>query len=152
GPARGAAASPRRIPELAALSLTSMRSTKTAQGSAGEQLVFDLAQPAAPTFETFVEGRNGEAVAALEALAEGAHSNGVFLWGAPGAGKSHLLASVVARAGALGRHCGVLERDAQAVLEIAPPPAALFTADDLDRLEAPIAGRLFTVYNALAAS
>ena len=57
-----------------------------------EQLILDLAQPEPATFANFVAGANREALAALAALASGASREaGLLLWGAHGAGKSHLL-------------------------------------------------------------
>jgi DnaA family protein len=57
-----------------------------------EQLVFELAAPEPPSFANFLPGRNAEALAAVTAMASGELAEtGVFLWGAPGAGKTHLL-------------------------------------------------------------
>jgi len=80
-----------------------------------EQLVFELVAPAAATFATFVAGRNAEALAALERLAAAPGSEtGVVLWGASGAGKSHLLAASVASAAAHGRAAHYLAAPAHA--------------------------------------
>ena len=69
-----------------------------------EQLILDLAQPERPTFVNFVAGANGEALAALSALAAGtSQETGLLLWGAHGAGKSHLLAACATRARDAGR-------------------------------------------------
>ena len=56
----------------------------------------------ARTFENFLPGTNGEAIAHLLALAAGAPP--VYLWGPPGSGKTHLLHAVVERAAAHGQH------------------------------------------------
>src|SRR3989304_2474378 len=57
-----------------------------------KQRVLDIALPAAPTFDNFVPGRNAELVAALYALAHGAgNERFIYLWGADGRGRSHLL-------------------------------------------------------------
>ena len=60
-----------------------------------KQLVLDLIPTPSPTLSNFVVGRNGEAVAALKAALAGAMSAGVskviYLWGAAGSGKSHLV-------------------------------------------------------------
>jgi DnaA family protein len=61
------------------------------------QLALDLLQPAAPTLENFVVGRNAEAVAALRRLAAGgAGERIVYLWGETGCGRSHLLQALAA--------------------------------------------------------
>ena len=57
------------------------------------QLLLALAAPPAPAFDNFVIGRNAALVAALRAFAHGAPDRCVYLWGAPGSGRSHLLAA-----------------------------------------------------------
>ena len=69
-----------------------------------EQLVFDLAAPEPPSFENFLPGRNAEVVAAAARFAAGdAAETGLLLWGAPGAGKTHLLKAVVGAMAARAR-------------------------------------------------
>ena len=64
-----------------------------------EQLIFELATPEPPAFANFVQGHNAEASATLRRFAEGEFGEtGVVLWGAPGAGKSHLLRAAVGAA------------------------------------------------------
>jgi DnaA-homolog protein len=59
------------------------------------QLLLDLERPLAPTFDNFIVGRNGEALAALRAL--GSTGSGdpsgrcLYLWGDVASGRSHLL-------------------------------------------------------------
>jgi DnaA family protein len=68
-----------------------------------EQLVLELATPEPPSFANFLPGRNAEALAAVKALAHGdAVETGVMLWGAPGAGKTHLLRAAIGAAGSRG--------------------------------------------------
>ena len=113
-----------------------------------EQLVFDLAAPEPPTFDSFVVGRNAEVVRALERAASGGLAEtGVVLWGPPGSGKSHLVAATAAAARASGR---------QAMLCTAPaewPSSAeageLIAIDDLGGADADAQSRLFSLYNAL---
>jgi DnaA family protein len=117
-----------------------------------EQLILDLARAEAPTFANFVAGQNREALAALAAMASGrSHENGVLAWGAPGAGKSHLLQAALDAAlplrpvvpCAAGR--GV--PDAAGV-----PPSALVVIDRIDAADAEGQARLFTLLNTLAAT
>jgi DnaA family protein len=114
-----------------------------------EQLVFELVAPGPPTFATFVAGRNAEAVAALERVAAApGGETGVVLWGASGAGKSHLLAASVASASAHGRVAHYLADSAHADPALAVD-GALVAVDDVDRADERAAGRLFTLFNAL---
>jgi DnaA family protein len=117
-----------------------------------EQLIFELASPEPPSFDNFLPGPNREAVAALLRLASGdAGETGLLLWGPPGVGKTHLLLAATAAAAKVGRpvhHCahpGALAADM-------PLPAALVVVDDVDRADAAMQGRLFTVYNTLRAT
>ena len=117
----------------------------------GEQLVLELAQPEAPTFANFVSGPNAEALAALRALAVGAsRDTGILLWGAPGAGKSHLLAACAAAAVA-SRPVVRCESPAGLPQVDALRPSTLLVVDCVDSADADAQGRLFTLLNRLAA-
>jgi DnaA-homolog protein len=117
-----------------------------------EQLVLELAQPEPPTFANFVAGANCEALAALTAVASRvSRETGLLLWGAHGAGKSHLLAACAAAGSASRRpviHC---------TSPVALPPSddvapsTLLVVDAIDAADAHAQGRLFTLINRLAA-
>jgi DnaA family protein len=112
-----------------------------------EQLVFELVAPGTATFATFVAGRNAEAVVALERLAAApGGETSVVLWGASGAGKSHLLAASVAAAVRHGRTAHLVATPAQADPALAVD-GALVAVDDVDRADPDAAARLFTLYN-----
>lgn len=56
------------------------------------QLILDIRPDAPPTFGNYLPGSNLEAYAALRAAADGRAAEAViYLWGPPGAGKTHLL-------------------------------------------------------------
>jgi DnaA-homolog protein len=115
-----------------------------------EQLTFELAEAEPPSFANFVAGRNEEAVTHLAHAAAGTlRETGILLWGAPGAGRSHLLqATVHAAAGRSAIYCGT-----PAEAPAAPPGAGVLVAvDDVERADADAQGRLFTLFNALQAS
>ena len=58
------------------------------------QLALPLSAPPVPTLENFVPGANGELLERLRELAAGRSPEAViYLWGAPGCGRSHLLAA-----------------------------------------------------------
>ena len=120
-----------------------------------EQLVFELAAPEPPSFESFLPGPNAEVLAAVARFATGeAAETGLLLWGAPGAGKTHLLRAVVraieAR-GAAATYCpepGVLEgADAEALAA-----QALVAIDGIHVASAAAQATVFTLYNALKAN
>lgn len=118
-----------------------------------QQLIFDLYPAAPPSFDNFVVGRNDEAVAAVCAFAE-ALSNplhtGVFLWGASGSGKTHLLQAARALATTSGFSVHTLANgEALPLLPELSATPALWLADDVDVADADLQGYLFTLYNAL---
>lgn len=110
------------------------------------QLALDLLSSAPPTLGNFVPGRNRECVECLRALAAGDPTvRFVYLWGAPGGGRSHLLAAV----SAAGR-----------LLTPAAPPAdfeydagcRIYAADDVDTMDATRQEALFHLFNRVKAS
>lgn len=114
------------------------------------QLTLDLFTAEPPSFDNFIVGRNAEAVARLRALAEGGDelpgslsvSRAITLWGAPGVGKSHLLAAVAACAPHDALQCS-----AEALIENPFPDARLLLVDQVDRFDADQQGALFTAFN-----
>ena len=113
-----------------------------------QQLVLELAPPAAPSLENFFPGPNEAAVAALrDALAGGERV--VYLFGEPGSGKTHLLKAAVREAGTLG-HTALFVGAPHAGL--APSPACdVIAVDDLERLDSVSQLALFDAFNVLRA-
>jgi len=59
-----------------------------------QQLLLDIRPPAQPELTRFVAGRNIELMAQLQAMLDGgAAERMVYVWGAPGSGKSYLLSA-----------------------------------------------------------
>jgi DnaA family protein len=119
-----------------------------------EQLVFDLAPPEPPSFANFLPGTNAEALSALVRFAAGeATTTGVLLWGAPGAGKSHLLRATVAAAVERGARASYLADPGAlgAIDADALGAHALVAVDQVDAAGADAQGRLFTLFNQLQA-
>ena len=98
-----------------------------------KQLLLDIQPAPAPTLENFVAGGNTEALYSLLQVATGkADVRFVYLWAAPGSGKSHLLQACAD----LAREHGV----------------QLVTADDVQTLSAEAQIDLFNTYNRLRES
>lgn len=66
-------------------------STPPSPASAIEQLALGLLQPAEPSLQAGVVGRNSAALAALRQTLESPSAKGLLLWGAPGSGKTYWL-------------------------------------------------------------
>jgi DnaA family protein len=115
-----------------------------------QQLPLDISPPQPPGFDNYVAGENAEALLAVRALAAGTlRESTVYLWGAAGSGRSHLLvAAQRASPGLLiADDVHLLSADGQQALFVAvnaaresgrgvlaagdQPPAALALRDDL---------------------
>ena len=114
-----------------------------------KQLVLDIARPPAPTLDNFVPGRNEELVAAIYATAHGACSEQfIYLWGAPGCGRSHLLRAAVAAARAAGKPATFFESGAR---EFDAPDDAFCAVDDVHQLDPQAQIALFNLHNRIKA-
>ncbi|HET8610463.1 MAG TPA: DnaA regulatory inactivator Hda [Burkholderiales bacterium] len=111
-----------------------------------QQLVLDIGALAAPTFDNFVPGRNGELLAALRRLIAGGGDSFLYLWGAPGSGRSHLLraAATALEAGGRMNHYVACGREA---LPDAVASGTALVLDDVDRLDAAAQITAFNFYN-----
>lgn len=90
-----------------------------------QQLVLDIGPAAAPDFDNYVAGPNGEALARVRSLAAGSLREAiVYLWGEPGSGRTHLL---------------------RAATRVRPQ---LVVADDVEALGEQAQQQLFTAINA----
>jgi DnaA family protein len=111
-----------------------------------KQLALALGASPAPTLENFVPGRNGAALDAVRTLLADARGQ-VYLWGAPGSGRTHVLEAVFAAA---------RERRLACARIAAPEPhwdaargARFAVVDDVERLAADDQIRLFDIMNEL---
>jgi DnaA-homolog protein len=111
-----------------------------------KQLLLELVPPAAPSFDNLVTGANAELIAAAHALMAGRLGERIlYVWGEPGAGKSHLCAAV------LNQMADSISVAADAI-PAAPHPAALHVLEDVDRLDTDAQGALFNFLNLLGDS
>lgn len=111
-----------------------------------KQLLLDFTQAPAPTFASYVHGRNAELAHALEAAARGGLAERVvYMWGESAAGKTHLLRAVVAEAGGGARYVPAADfsaADAHGILAL----------DDVERLPEARQVDLFNAFNEKAFS
>ncbi len=120
-----------------------------------EQLPLGVRLRAASTFASFQPGPNAPLLAALEARALTAALPPLWLYGAPGAGRTHLLQATCALAGSRGRRAGYLplrEPWPSAEITAGLEQLDLVCLDDLERVAGDAAWEraLFALYNDLA--
>ena len=97
-----------------------------------KQIPLAIGVDAARTFETFLNGANGAAVAHLQAI--GPTAAPVYLWGPPGSGKTHLLQATAERWQASGGRAVCF--DPSQPLPWRPDErASLVLLDDCDELD-----------------
>jgi len=105
------------------------------------QLALDLLQPLQPSLDNFVVGHNGEA---LEALRRTVHGNApdriIYLWGATGCGRTHLLRSLAASPAAFFWSPASV-----------PETRGIAIVDDVDQLDGAAQIALFNRLNAVRA-
>lgn len=109
-----------------------------------QQLILDLLPPSPPTLDNFVVGENG---AALDALRHCRPGRAIYLWGAPGSGRSHLLRACASRRHA---HYHGAHDDPAALKDIATAedlPSRLIAIDNVEHLDASGQAALFALYN-----
>ncbi len=114
-----------------------------------QQLALELAPPP-PSLANFVAGRNGAALAAVRELVGTApFERFVYLWGAPGSGRTHLLRAAAAAAAQAGIASRYIEGGSLAAGDL---PASGFAAiDDVGQLDAEQQIALFDLYNRIRA-
>jgi DnaA family protein len=109
------------------------------------QLLLSLTPPPEPTLENFVPGRNAELLALLSTLARGGESERfVYIWGAPGCGKTHLLRALCSALRGVDVTAAMF-RGKEAASELRSGQVVL--VDDVDQLADDAQKKLFNVYN-----
>lgn len=116
-----------------------------------KQLTLDIRPDAPPTLDNFVAGANAELLATLSLVAAPAGRDALpaphlYLWGAGGSGRSHLLRATVALAADQQRPAHLLAA-ADIGAGLPDTPAALLAIDDVDRLRPEAQIALFNSYN-----
>jgi len=113
------------------------------------QLALALEARPAPTLENFVAGRNAAALAAIRTLVD-VPAGVIYLWGAPGCGRSHLLRAAVDRANRRAADSTLL--DGYRPDWTKAEGMRLVALDDADRLGDADQIRLFDLCNELRAA
>lgn len=109
------------------------------------QLLLGLQPPQEPGFDNFVVGENREAVGHVRALTNNRTPTALYLWGATGSGKSHLLGAAL-RANAARRSCICLN-DAPDASDFKILPGSLVIVDDVEHLDEDRQTLLFRIFN-----
>lgn len=113
-----------------------------------KQLALALSVPPDPEFGNFVVGRNGELVALLRAFAAHASTERfVYLWGAEGSGRSHLLGAAERAMRRLSPPVSLLRAPVAADAIEAIDERDTVILDDVHRLDAQAQIALFGLYN-----
>ncbi len=107
------------------------------------QLPLPIGLDAPPCFDNFLAAGNEAAVAHLQALTVPAAP--VYLWGAPGSGKSHLLKALCDRFVSAGGTCGWFTPESPAPWEAGDGWSAV-VIDDCDRLGADAQHAAFSLF------
>ncbi|MBK6744424.1 MAG: DnaA regulatory inactivator Hda [Hydrogenophilales bacterium] len=105
------------------------------------QLILNIQPEAEPRFDNFLPGDNLELLLALDTLARAELQEFVvYIWGAPGSGRSHLLHATHAQAHGLARFC-------TKGIDLPEEMPRLLVVDDVDALDAEAQIRLFDLIN-----
>ena len=110
-----------------------------------DQLVLDLTPPPAPAFDHFIAEHNRQIIAALT---DAQDERFIYLWGAAGVGKTHLLQQWVEHANAVGRAAIYLDARAEKLPDFARE-ARCVAVDHVDELEPDDQITLFSIFNSL---
>ncbi|MDQ7990849.1 MAG: DnaA regulatory inactivator Hda [Candidatus Dactylopiibacterium sp.] len=105
------------------------------------QLTLDVRLQVPATLDNFVVGANEALLAALRRQTGLTDGSGLYLWGAPASGRSHLLRAAVTEARRAGRRARGLAAHEAGGLQI--EPGEFVAIDDLDQLDAAGQAALF---------
>jgi DnaA family protein len=115
-----------------------------------KQLAFDFSVATLPTLDNFVAGCNAELVQRLRALVRGeSEERFLYIWGARGSGRTHLLKAAVAALQASGARAAYFACAKAAVPGEALQALDAVALDDVDDLSEEGQIALFNLYNAL---
>ncbi|MDO5686522.1 MAG: DnaA regulatory inactivator Hda [Neisseria sp.] len=108
-----------------------------------KQLILDLSAQGAPSFDGFAGEENREL---LYALRSGEEKN-LYVWGAHGLGKTHLLQAWLAAAEQAGQRCLHIGADKQLLCRLPESDYDCVAVDDVHLCDEAQAAALFTLFN-----
>ena len=114
-----------------------------------QQIPLDIGTPLIPTLDNFFSGPNADVLSHLQqwldadAAAAGFSPVGVYIAGAPGSGKSHLVGALAGALRRRGRAVGILRPDSPPAEDFDPAWAAVIL-EDVHDYDAPLQQRAFT--------
>lgn len=115
-----------------------------------KQLALDIIAAPSPTLANFVAGRNAELLHHLKRVAAGATGERfIYLWGAAGSGRSHLLRAVVAAAHGAGASAVYIACAGGTRFDSATGDMDCVAVDRADSLSDTQQIELFNIYNKL---
>lgn len=110
------------------------------------QLLLDLGEENPPTLDTFVIGKNDELLQRLQLVTQNRHTipqeRFIYLWGEPGAGKSHLLQAL-----ATAPEARYLPANADITAYTFSPDVLLYLLDDCEQLLPETQIAAFSLFN-----
>ncbi|TAL77222.1 MAG: DnaA regulatory inactivator Hda [Burkholderiaceae bacterium] len=109
-----------------------------------QQLILDILPAPSPTLDNFIVGKNG---AALDALRRFPPGHAIYLWGTPGAGRTHLLKALTSSPAT--RYFDT-HSPSTALRDLATAqtmPLRLIAVDDIHRLSNEAQAAVFALYN-----
>jgi len=119
------------------------------------QLLLDIRPIAAPSLNNFVAGANRELLARLRSTAAGEPGPSIYLWGATGSGRTHLLRALAAEAATRGLYLDADQVNNTAadtlIAALQATCAGVWLFDDIRLLEPLAQGALFRAINLAAA-
>jgi DnaA-homolog protein len=113
-----------------------------------KQLALDFRTSVEPTLDNFAVGRNAELVAHLRTMAlSRSREHVLYLWGAPGSGRTHLVKGALRAFAANGGAVKYVTCDDAIVLPDALDDTRAIGVDDVERLDEAGQAALFNAYN-----
>lgn len=106
-----------------------------------KQLALDVRLDATPCFDNFFAGDNAALLAALKAVTDGASTTHVYVWGAAGSGRTHLLRASCAAAADARYLC------AGELVDTLPAAPTLLAIDDVHLLNDAASVAVFNAFN-----